>query len=214
MKLEAQPISEEELAAILKLHQCRIGWSNLLESIIADRNVGFPCENEEFLIRRELKSTVYKVSEWFKIMGNKHKWPSREGWIWEIDFKSSQASPKKQWMANSSEQNKNLSECEIFVEGPIMSLGDMDLDIIKRLLEEREALSDLVRSHLRKFKEGDLSTDEIYDTIAQLGAADIDVRNWFSEMANNYKWPKPKTNSWSYRVDVAEKQVYLSRNKS
>jgi len=95
-KMEAQPISEADLATILALHQRRLGWSYLLENTIADRAVGFPCEAEEFAIRRELRRTVQKVSEWFRTMGRKENWPSMESWMWEIDFESGQAVPKKQ----------------------------------------------------------------------------------------------------------------------
>ena len=34
-RLEAQQIDEADLAAILALHQCRLGWSYLLENTIA-----------------------------------------------------------------------------------------------------------------------------------------------------------------------------------
>ncbi len=211
-KMEAQPIAEGDLATILTLHQCRLGWSYLLENAIADRAVGFPCEDEEFAIRRELRKAARKVSEWFRTMGRKNDWPSIEGWMWEVDFGSGQAVSRKQRLqADKVESGQGDPQCSLLVEGPIMTLGDMDLDIIKRLLEKRDALADFVRSHLRRYLNGDFSIDKLNDTVQQLGAADKDVRDWFSEMADKHQWPKVRDNGWLYRVDIPEKQVYLAR---
>ena len=208
----AQPIPEVDLATIMALHQRRLGWAYLLEATITDRMVGFPCENEEFAIRRELKNIFQKISEWFKTMGSQNNWPSIRGWIWEIDFASGKAIPKKQHsQTNKIESEQKDSNSNLLVEGPIMSLGDRDLDIIKRLLEKREALADFVRSHLRLLLNGNFTKDELNDTVQQLGAAEKDVKNWFSEMATAYKWPRTEDTVWVYRVDISEKQVYLTR---
>jgi len=212
-KMEAQPIPEADLATILSLHLHRLGWSYLLDNTVADRATGFPCEDEEFAIRRELRKAVQKVSEWFRTMGRKNDWPSREGWMWEIDFESGQVVPKKQRLqAHEVESGQdNDSQCDLLVESSIMTLGDMDLDIIRRLLEKRDALADSVRSNLRRCLRGDFSMEKLNTMVQQLGAADKDVRDWFSEMADKYQWPKAKDNRWLYRVDVSEKQVYLVR---
>jgi len=210
IKLEAQPISESDLATILSLHLRRLGWSYVLETTIADRQIGFPCEKEEFCIRRQLKNTVWKISEWFKTMGRVYNWPSVAGWIWEIEFESSQAIPKKVAAeANKADAEANGVSNAVLVEGPLMTLSDMDLDIIKRLLEKREALADQIRSSLRLFLDNKLDLNEINSIVRQLGAADKDVRDWFLEMAKIYKWPKIESNSWLYRVEIEDKQVYL-----
>jgi len=212
LKMGVQSISEADLAIILALHQKRLGWAYLLENTIADRLVGFPCETEEFFIRRQLKVVVRKVSEWFRTMGRQNNWPSMEGWMWEIDFESSQAVPKKQRpQMNSVGAEQKDSQCSLLVEGPIMTLGDIDVDVIKRLLEKRNALSDSIRSQLRLVLDGDGTIDESNDLVAQLGAADKDVKDWFSEMAVTYKWPQTENSNWMYRVDISEKQVYLAR---
>ena len=208
MKIEPQAISENDLAVILNLHQRRLGWSYLLENTISDRIVGFPCESEEFLARRELKTAFFKVSEWFKLMGRKENWPSIKGWMWEIDFQESQAVPKRQ--AQGKDNEANLAENESLIEGPIMTLGDLELDVIKRLLEKREALADFARSRLRLFCEDNYSKDELYKHIQELGAAEKDVRDWFAEMAEKYKWPRANGEKWVYRVDIGEKKVFLS----
>ncbi len=214
-KMEAQPISENDLANILALHQRRLGWSYLLEETISDRALGFPCENEEFAIRRQLRTTVQNVSEWFRMMGRKEKWPSMEGWIWEIDFEAGQAVPKKQGVPkNSTGSGQKESECSLLVEGPIMTLGDMELDIVKRLLEKRNTLADSVRSHLRLFLNGKFPIDKLNTMVQQLAASDKDVRNWSSEMADKYKWSRLPDNSWMYRVDIAESKVYLTRRSN
>ncbi|MHC4757722.1 MAG: hypothetical protein ACYTE8_03605 [Planctomycetota bacterium] len=208
----AQPISEADLAIILALHQRRLGWSYLLENTIADQTVGFPCETEEFCIRRELKTVVQKISEWFRAMGSQNNWPIIEGWIWEIDFEASRAVPKKlqRLRGNKTETGQKGSECSLPVEGPIMTLGDIELDIIKRLLEKREALADTVRSYLRRYiNEEGFNMNELNNTVQQLGAAETNVRDWFSEMADKYKWPRSEDNSLFYRVDIPESQVYL-----
>jgi len=212
----AQSISEKDLAIIQALHQRRLGWSNLLENTIADRAVGFPCEDEEFRIRRELKTVVQKISEWFRAMGSKNNWPTIEGWIWEIDFEASRAIPKKLKRSDKTamETGQNNSECSLPSEGPIMTLGDMELDIIKRLLEKREALADTVRSHLRRYINKDFTIDELNKTIEQLGYAETDVRNWFSEMADTHQWPRSKDDNLLYRVDIPEAQVYLLRRST
>ena len=134
---KAQNIPKEELATILRLHRCRIGWSYLLANTIADRDVGFPCEKEEFLIRRELKRTVYKVSEWFKAMQHTHHWSFlRKGYIWQIDFGSGQAVPKKEHSkGNLTAKNIGRRQSSTFTDQFIMTLGDIDLEIISRLLE-------------------------------------------------------------------------------
>lgn len=209
----AQPIPEADLAIILALHQRRLGWSYLLENTISDRTVGFPCEAEEFRIRRELKTVVQKISGWFRAMGSQNNWPTIEGWIWEIDFEASRAVPKKlqRLEENKLKTEQKGSECSLPVEGPIMTLGDMELDIIKRLFEKREALADTVRSQLRRYINKDFTLDELNNTVQQLGAADTDVRNWFSEMADKHQWPRSKDNSLLYRVDISEAQVYLLR---
>lgn len=211
--MAAQPIPDAELAIILALHQHRLGWSYLLENTIADRTVGFPCETEEFRIRRELRTVVQKISEWFRAMSNQNNWPIIEGWIWEIDFESSRAVPKKlqRLQENKIETGQKSSECSLPVEGPIMTLGDMELDIIKRLLEKREALADTVRSNLRRYINKDFTIDELNNMVQQLGTADTDIRNWFSEMADKHQWPRSKDNSLLYRVDISESRVYLLR---
>ena len=211
-KMRAQSISKADLAVILALHQRRLGWTDLLKNTIADRSVGFPCEAEEFFIRRQLKTVVQKISEWFRTMGSQNNWPSIKGWIWEIDFKSSQAVPKKQRsQVNGVGAAQKDSQSCLMVEGPVMTLGDMDIDIIKGLLEKRNALSDSVRSQLRLVLDGDHTVDELNDMVAQLGAAGTDVKDWFSEMAATYKWPQIENSNWMYRVDIPEKQVYLTR---
>jgi hypothetical protein len=213
-KLEGQPISQPELATILSLHQCRLGWSYLLECTITDRSVGFPCENEEFAMRRELRKTVQKVTEWFRRMGRESNWPSVDGWIWEIDFKSSQAVPKKQSTKQSGKEHKTIEkelQSDQLVEGPIMTLGEMDLDIIKRLLEKRDALADSVRGNLRNCLDGETRIEELNSKIEQLGSADMDVRDWFSQMAEKNQWPGVGDDRWVYRVGIAEQQVYLVR---
>jgi hypothetical protein len=209
----AQPIPETDLAVIRALHQCRLGWSYLLENTIGDRAVGFPCEDEEFHIRRELKTVVQKTSEWFRTMGSRNNWPVIEGWVWEIDFEASRAVPKKlqRSPANMVETGQKGCECSLPVEGPLMSLGDMELDIIKRLLEKRETLADTVRSQLRRYISKSVTIDELNNMVQQLGAADTDVRSWFSEMADKHQWPRSTDNSLLYRVDISEAQVYLLR---
>jgi hypothetical protein len=208
-----QPIPKADLVIILALHQRRLGWSYLLENTIADLAVGFPCETEEFRIRRELKTVVQKISEWFRAMGSQNNWPTIEGWIWEIDFEASQAVPKKlqRLQENKVETGQKGSECSLPIDGPIMNLGDMELDIIRRLLEKREVLADTVRSHLRRYINGDFTIDELNNMVQQLGSAETDVSNWFSEMADKHQWPRSKDNSLLYRVDIPEAQVYLLR---
>ena len=208
-KMEAQSISKTELVDISAFHQRRLGWSYLLENTIADRIVGFPCENEEFLVRRELKKAFNKVSEWFRTMGRKYDWPSLEGWVWEVDFESSQVVPKKQYLQPGKTESKDNSEKNKLVEGPVMALGEKDFDIVKRLLEKRESLADFVRSHLRLFLNGEVTMDKLNPAVQQLGCADKDVRDWFSEMATTYKWPRIEDTNWRYSVDMDEKKVYL-----
>jgi len=209
-KMEAQPIPEANLTTILKLHQRRLGWSFLLESTIADRVVGFPCEAEELFIRGELKKAFNKVAAWFRQMGRQNNWPSMEGWMWEVDFSSGQAFPKKQHsQADKPSQEQDDSECRLVTEGPIMTLGDIDVDVIKRLLEKREASADSVRSHLRLFLNGEFTIDKLQGLVQELGAASMDVNDWFSEMADKYQWPRPMSDKWLYRVDIEERQVLL-----
>lgn len=209
-EIEVQTVLESDIATILALHQQRLGWIYLLESTIADREVGFPCEKEEFLIRRQLKGAVEKVSEWFETMGRQNNWPSINGLVWEIDFKLGQAIPKKQNLQPDKTKHKQEDRQNgSLIEGPVMTLGEIDFDIIKCLLEERGAIADYVRSRLRFFLKGDFTIDELSDMVQKLGAANIDVINWFSKMAAIYKWPQMEDNSWLYRVDMAEKQVYL-----
>lgn len=206
-----QQISKADLTVISSLHRRRLGWSYLLDSTIADQAVGFPCEAEEFSIRRELKKVVQKISEWFTAMGQKNEWPSVAGWMWEIDFEASQAVPKKlsRYRDHTESSEDDGSACSLPVEGPIMTLGDMELDIIKRLLEEREALADSVRSSLRQFINKNFSVDKLNEMVAQLGEGETNVRNWFSEMAEKNKWPKSADDSFMYRVDIEDSQVYL-----
>ena len=209
-KMEAQPVNEADLATILALHKRRLGWSYLLENTIADRVVGFPCEAEEFAVRRQLREAFQKVSEWFRTTGQKEKWPFMEGWVWEIDFESGQAMPKRQRSQTHQEaQEQDGGSC--LVEGPIMTVGDMDLDIIKRLLEKRDAVADQARSHLRVFLNGEFGIGELSNIIQELGTADKDVRDWFSAMATTHNWPRIEDIKWVYRVDIPEKQVYLTR---
>jgi len=209
--LAAQPISESDLATILSLHQRRLGWTHLLESTIEDRTVGFPCEAEELYIRRELKNTFLKVSEWFKNIGRQNKWPSAPGWNWEIDFAASQAVPKKVQQNVANEPGaaaQDSCRCDVS-EGPIMTLGDAEGDIIKRLFEKRAALADRVRSHLRLVLNGEFALKDLNAMVEQVGAADKDVKDWFAAMAANYKWAKSNDSNWMYRVDVEDNKVYL-----
>jgi hypothetical protein len=211
-RMESQAVPEADLQIILKLHRIRLGWSYLLQETLADRMTGFPCENEEFFVRRQLRAAQLKVSEWFKKMSRLYKWPSIDGWMWEIDFASGQAVPQKQRpRVNDIKNQQNKTEVDSFVEGPIMTLGDMDCDIIRRLLEKREAMADSLRSAVRRILNRETSLEELNDTVQRLGAAHIDVNDWFSKMADTYQWPKPKSLRWQYRVDMAEKQVLIER---
>jgi CXXX repeat modification system protein len=120
--------------------------------------------------------------------------------------------PKKKHQPRVSTGFENReTECSVLAEGPIMDLGDMGIDVIKRLLEKRNALADSVRSHLRLFLNGEFEIDNLNRMVQQVGAADKDVRDWFSEMAEKYKWPRSEDNTWMYRVDIAEEKVYLTR---
>jgi len=204
MKMAAQHISESDLANILTLHHRRLGWGTLLASVIADRNAGFPCEKEELFIRRELKNAAQKVSDWFYNQGQKNDWPSMEGWMWEIDFALGKAVPKKQLF---NVDNKDVEPSE----GAIMTLGEIDSAIISRLIEKTTALEDDVRSHLRLHLEGDFSSENLNQMVEQFGAANKDVRDWFSEMAKKYNWPPLKDSRWVYYADTEENIVYIRR---
>lgn len=213
MDMKPQIISKEELTAISSFHLRRLGWSYMLDTILADREVGFPCEQEEFIVRRELRDAFSRVANWFKGMGVKHKWPSRQGWMWEIDFIKGVAIPKQQDSSAGqigSAKNEQGLDC-LLSEGPIMDLGEMDLDIIKRLLEKREANSDYGRSQLRKFMNKESSKEQLYEIIQELGQSVKDVLDWFSEMAVACKWPVIDNRYWMYRVDIEEEKVFLSR---
>lgn len=145
-------------------------------------------------------------------MGRDNNWPSVPGWIWEIDFEAGKAVTKRQNASqNTSTAEQIDSDPSLLVEGPIMNLGDMDLDIIRRLLEKRNTHADQVRSNLRRSVSGEFPIDELYDMVRQLGGADKDVRDWFNAMADKYKWPRSWDNSWIYRVDTSEQKVYLTR---
>jgi hypothetical protein len=204
MKMEVQHISKSDLANILTLHHLRLGWASLLSSTIADRNAGFPCEKEEFFIRRELKNATRKVSDWFYNQGHKNNWPSVEGWMWEIDFVSGQAVPKKQTLKVDEENTAP-------VEGAIMTLGEIDNGIISRLIEKATSLEDEVRSHLRLHLNGNFSMENLNQIVEELGAANKDVHDWFTEMAKKYNWPPLRDSDWMYYADTEEGKVYLRR---
>jgi CXXX repeat modification system protein len=206
MKMAAQHISESDIANILTLHHRRLGWGTLLVSVIADRNAGFPCEKEEFFIRRELKNASQKVSDWFYNQGQTNHWPSMEGWMWEIDFALSKAVPKKQ---TSNVDDKDIEPAE----GVIMTLGEIDTGIISRLIEKTTALEDEVRSHLRLHLEGNFSIENLNQIIDEFGAANENVHKWFSEMAKKYNWPPLKDSRWIYYADTEEGKIYIRRTQ-
>lgn len=200
-----QPVPPEDLRTIQVLHERRLGWSYMLQSVMADKEVGFPCEAEELRIRRELKRTMQKVSEWFQVTARRDGWPAVEGWMWEIDFARSQAVPKR-----SSQLSAGNAASPPPVEGSIMTLGDVDLEVIKRLLEQREALADALRVLLRRPLDG-ASPNTWNEAARQLGAASNDVQNWFARMADEYQWPGAGNEAYMYRVDVEEATVHLMR---
>jgi len=202
-----QLLTDGEVETIQMLHHRRMGWVHLLEITIGDKAVGFPCDAEEFAIRRELRMLVSKVADWFRITGANKKWPSADGLMWEIDFKAHKVMPKFNH-SNSKQQEATSAK---LTEGPIMALGDVDLEIYRRLIEKRAGLADLVRAKVREIVSGGTNRAELNTLIQELGAAEIDLRNWFSEMATTYKWPRSNDNNWFYDIDLDEKQVRFAQ---
>jgi hypothetical protein len=215
MAMEDQSIPQDDLKGILCLHLRRLAWSHLLETTLADRNVGFPCEQEELLIRRHFREAVQRVREWFRFTASRYNWPYEDGWGWEIDFAAGKAVPKDLRATRADFCHRGAAPRQNGpVEGPIMTLGDTDHDIIRRLLERRDAAADRLRSQLRHGCASQKTGDDLVELLDELGAAHKDVLDWFSEMSVIYGWPKSRDEGWTYRIDMAEKQVLLLRRRT
>ena|GEM_PF-4021942 len=209
--LQPQPIPQAELQEVLTLYHARLGWSFLYESTAADLEAGFPCEAELSIIRSELETSLRKISEWFKTIQKRDKWSSRDGWIWEIDFASGHAVHKRQ-RPNTTEPQRHANG-SVPTEQEVMSLGSTDFDIIRRLLEKREAAADLVRRLVGLPSEHRCTMGKLRAAARKVGTADKDVRDWFYAMAALYRWPEPEDQNSMYRFDIAERKVYITTRK-
>ncbi len=206
-----QPIPQGELEKIRTLYHARLGWSFLYESTAADVEAGFACEPELSIIRSELEIILRKTSEWFKTIQQRDKWPSRDGWIWEIDFASGHAVHKRQ--RPSTTEPQRYTKASVPTETEVMSLGSTDFDIIRRLLEKREAAADLVRRLFTLQSENRCTIGRLRAAARKVGAADKNVRDWFYAMAELYRWPEPQDQNSMYRFDVAERKVYIANRR-
>ena len=209
-KKETQNISQTERTMILTLHHYRLGWLHILECMTRDRKVGFPCEVEESIARKELNKASQNVFNWFKDILCHYNLPSPDKQAWEVDFESSQLIPKKQ------DNKTKLKKCDIenelikFQDKPLMYLGPTDCDIIRSLLEKREAFTDLARPLLCHIYEDDFSTDKLNSIVQQVGAAEHNMRDWFFHMATKYRWPQVGNLGWRYQLDLPEQLIYLT----
>ncbi len=199
-----------ELTTIQTLHHCRVGWSYLLMCTFADKQMGFLCRQQEQVIRKQLSRSREKVSAWFSSTGRKYHWPQSSEIVWEVDFIQAKVIPR-----GINSESANLHKCQ--EEGChlsrrfIMPLGECDMEIIRRLQEKREAIADLLRTHISECSYEDSNQITTSDTLAErLGQAHVQVNQWYHAMAQQYGWPELKNSQMGYRVDFNDKCVYLT----
>lgn len=104
-ELPDQIVSEKELANILTLYKLQLGWEYILSSLRNGESIGLPGKDLITIAESKLAETKTNVMQWFKKTIERYHWPTKEGWIWQIDFETGSTIVKSAYCRKSCDHD-------------------------------------------------------------------------------------------------------------
>ena len=200
-------LGDGDLQAIAALYQQELGWAFLFNATIEDVRMGFDCTNEIAVIRANLVRARDNVHRWFQVTAKRERWESDDEGRWEVDFDKGVVYLSLPGLLKKGSLCSSCSTC-------VGTVGGLDMEVIRRLFEERSMIADIVRPRIRDIVTNEEQDDNLNELITGLGAASERIRNWFLSMAEIYHWQTPPDDHWQYRLDMAESKVFLDVRES
>lgn len=190
-------LSEHEVMSIRQLYEIYLGWLFLYDSLTEELKHDLNVDREMIEVTQEkMIEAKVQMSHWFNETSKQHKWESREGYNFLVDFESnlnvSRASYQKILHGDPKSQNENWIQ--------ITELDGIEKEVIERLTMIMQSSLTKVKQRLSQHLAGLDVERDLGVSIKTLGHDCLDLARWYTGMAKEYNWPPYLrwriTNNW------------------